>query len=81
MKESVYRKLEGLVELYEEVQALLSDAAVISDQNKFRELSREYSQLEPIAQHFAQYRQAQDDLQSAEEMLKDSDPDMLDMAQ
>ncbi len=81
MKESVYRKLEGLVERYEEVQALLSDAAVISDQNKFRELSREYSQLEPIAQHFAEYRQAQDDLQSAEEMLKDSDPDMRDMAQ
>jgi len=49
MKESVYRKLEGLVERYEEVQALLSDAAVISDQNKFRELSREYSQLTVFA--------------------------------
>ena len=31
MKESVYNKLETLVERYEEVQALLSDPSVISD--------------------------------------------------
>lgn len=81
MKDSVYRKLEGLVERYEEVQALLSDASVISDQNRFRELSKEYSQLEDISKAFNDYRQAQEDLVSAEEMMKDSDPDMRDMAQ
>ena len=81
MKETVYRKLEGLVERYEEVQAMLSDAGVISDQNRFRELSKEYSQLEEIARAFALYQQAQQDLVSAEEMLKDSDPDMREMAQ
>jgi peptide chain release factor 1 len=81
MKETVYRKLEGLVERYEEVQALLSDAGVISDQGRFRELSKEYSQLEPIAQAFFDYRQAQDDFASAEEMMKDSDPEMREMAQ
>lgn len=81
MKESVYRKLESLVERYEEVQALLGDASVITDQNRFRELSKEFSQLEEIAHAFGRYRQAQDDLASAEEMMKDSDPDMRDMAQ
>ncbi|MBU1435979.1 MAG: peptide chain release factor 1 [Gammaproteobacteria bacterium] len=81
MKETVYRKLEGLVERYEEVQALLSDAGVISDQTRFRELSKEYSQLEPIAQAFFDYRQAQEDFESAEEMMKDSDPEMREMAQ
>ena len=81
MKESVYRKLEGLAERYEEVQALLSDASVISDQTKFRELSKEYSQLEDISKAFADYQQAQQDLASAEEMQKDSDPDMREMAQ
>lgn len=35
MKESVYRKLETLVERYEEVQAMLSSPEVISDQNAF----------------------------------------------
>lgn len=81
MKESVYRKLESLVERYEEVQALLGDASVITDQNRFRELSKEFSQLEEIAHAFGRYRQAQEDLVSAEEMMKDSDPDMRDMAQ
>lgn len=81
MKESVYRKLEALVERYEEVQALLSDAGVISDQSRFRELSKEYSQLEELSHAFGLYRQAQDDLASAEEMMKDSDPEMREMAQ
>lgn len=81
MKESVYRKLESLVERYEEVQALLGDVSVITDQNRFRELSKEFSQLEEIAQAFGHYRQAQEDLVSAEEMMKDADPDMRDMAQ
>jgi peptide chain release factor 1 len=81
MNESVYRKLEGLVERYEEVQALLSDASVISDQNRFRELSKEYSQLEDVSQAFTDYQQAKQDLLSAEEMQKDNDPDMREMAQ
>lgn len=81
MNESVYRKLEGLVERYEEVQALLSDASVINDQNRYRELSKEYSQLEEIVKAFTEYQQAKQDLVSAEEMQKDDDPDMREMAQ
>jgi peptide chain release factor 1 len=48
MKESIRLKLEILQERYVEVGALLSDAGVIGDQNKFRELSREYAELEPV---------------------------------
>ncbi|WP_019674924.1 peptide chain release factor 1 [Arsukibacterium perlucidum] len=81
MKESVYRKLEGLVERHEEVQALLSDPGVIGDQKRFRELSKEYSQLEDVSNAFNRFRQAQQDLAAAEEMQKDSDPDMREMAQ
>ena len=81
MKESVYNKLETLVERYEEVQALLSDPSVISDQNRFRGLSKEYSELEEIVKTFLAYQQTKEDLASAEEMLKDSDPDMREMAQ
>ena len=62
MKESVYRKLETLVERYEEVQALLSDPSVISDQNRFRTLSKEYSELEEVVKTFLAYQQAQEDL-------------------
>ncbi|MFY8272785.1 peptide chain release factor 1 [Pseudoalteromonas sp. SSDWG2] len=81
MKESVYRKLESLVERYEEVQALLSSPEVIGNQDRFRALSKEYSELEQVAKTFTAYQQAQDDVATAEEMLKDTDPDMREMAQ
>ena len=48
MKPSLLTKLETLSDRHEEVSALLSDSQTISDQNKFRELSREYAELEPV---------------------------------
>ena len=81
MKESVYQKLEVLVERFEEVQALLSDPETISDQEKFRALSKEFKQLEEVTLVFKAYQDATDDFATAEEMLKDDDPDMREMAQ
>ncbi|AWB67700.1 peptide chain release factor 1 [Saccharobesus litoralis] len=80
MKESILRKLEGLQERYEEVQALLGDPDTISDQEKFKALSKEYSQLEEIVKAYESYLQAQDDLASAEEMLQEDDEEMREMA-
>ena len=53
----------------------------MSDQNKFRELSKEYSQLEEVVLSFNRYLQIIDDLKTAEAMLKDPDPDMREMAE
>jgi len=81
MKNSVYQKLEILVERFEEVQALLSDPETISNQDKFRTLSQEFKQLEEVTSVFNDYQGAEDDLKAAEEMLKDEDPDMREMGQ
>lgn len=81
MKASILVKLESLVERYEEVQHLLGDPAVIGDQNKFRSLSKEYSQLEEVTQCFQAYQQAQEDLLAAKEMTKEDDAEMREMAQ
>ncbi len=81
MKPSILTKLETLVERYEEVQHLLGDPGVIGDQNKFRALSKEYSQLEEVTKCFQAYQQAQEDMQAAEEMAKEDDPEMREMAQ
>lgn len=81
MKASILTKLETLVERYEEVQHLLGDPSVLSDQNKFRALSKEYSQLEEVTKCFQSYQQAQDDLEAAEEMAKEDDAEMREMAQ
>ncbi|MEO0436988.1 MAG: peptide chain release factor 1 [Pseudomonadota bacterium] len=80
MKASLLRKLETLAERHEEVAALLGDAETIADQNRFRALSREYSELETVVRCFDRYRQLRDDLEAAESMLGDDDPDMRDMA-
>lgn len=81
MKDSIVRKLEGLVERYEEVQVLLGDAEIISNQDKFRNLSKEYSQLEEIVKCFQQYQQAVDDESAAIAMQSDEDPEMREMAE
>ena len=80
MKDSIRLKLETLQERHEEVGVLLSSADVINNQNQFRELSMEYSQLEPVIHSFSDYQAAENDLQSAQEMMKDSDADMREMA-
>ncbi|MDN3680591.1 peptide chain release factor 1 [Vibrio tapetis] len=81
MNPSILTKLQTLVERYEEVQHLLGDPGVIGDQNKFRALSKEYSQLEELTQCFQAYEQAQEDLVAAEEMAKEDDAEMREMAQ
>lgn len=80
MNPSIERKLEGLLERYQEVQALLGEADVIVDQNRFRALSKEYAQLEEVVDNFERFRQAQADLEAAREMANDDDPEMREMA-
>ena len=81
MKASILAKLDNLDERYQEVAALLSDSETISDQNKFRELSKEYAELEPVVKAYIDYRDVINNLQEAKLLLKDSDPDMRAMAQ
>ncbi len=80
MKESIRFKLEQLKDRYEEVSALLSDADVINDQNRFKELSKEFAELEPVVKCFNDYTSSQDAIEEAEQLLKDPDPDMREMA-
>jgi len=76
VKQSLVDKLQQLAARSEELGALLSDPDIINDQNRFRDLSREYAQLEPVVALFSQYEQAQADQTAAEEMLSDADADI-----
>lgn len=79
MKPSIVAKLEALHERHEEVQALLGDAGTIADQERFRALSREYAQLSDVSKCFTDWRQVQEDIETAQMML--DDPEMREMAQ
>jgi len=81
MKESIKNKLDNLVDRNEELGALLSDSEVISDQNSFRALSKEYSEVQPVVKCYEDYCQALEDIEEAQSLLKDGDADMREMAQ
>ncbi len=81
MNASMLAKLEQLTERHQEVGALLADPEIIGDNDRFRTLSMEYAQLEPVASGFLAYRRTLDDLDSAREMSRDGDPELRAMAQ
>ncbi|HAD08035.1 MAG TPA: peptide chain release factor 1, partial [Porticoccaceae bacterium] len=81
MKASLLDKLDNLAERYDEVGHLLGDAEVIADQDKFRGLSREYAELEPVVKAYQRFARVRDDVEDARAMLADSDPDMREMAE
>jgi len=76
VKQSIVEKLQRLVARQEKIGSMLSDPEVIADQDKFRDLSREYSRLEPVAKVFTSYQKAEAELGAAREMLDDSDAEI-----
>jgi peptide chain release factor 1 len=79
MKASLLAKLDNLKDRFEELNALLSDAAVISNQDQFRKLSKEHAELEPVVAGYNDYRRTESDIAEARNLLKD--PDFKDMAE
>jgi len=79
MKDSLLNNLQQLVSRHEEISGLLSDPDIIGDQNRFRDLSREYSRLEPVTELFGQFELAQGDVAAAQEMADDADEEIRSM--
>ncbi|MEX2524985.1 MAG: peptide chain release factor 1 [Gammaproteobacteria bacterium] len=80
MKESLQNKLDKLVERREEIHGLLSDPSVIGDQNRFRELSKEVAEINPVIEAYAHYRENLRRMESAREMIEDGDHEIRDLA-
>ncbi len=80
MKPSIEKKLAALETRHREISHMLSDPVVVADQNKFRDLSKEYAQLEPIVNCFHKYTINQQALEEAEEMLNTEDKELRNLA-
>lgn len=81
MKPSIQRKLEGLSERHAEIGSLLSEPEVLDDQDRFRQLSVEYAQIEPVTQRFADYSRTREELEAARHMAQEEgDEEMRAMA-
>ncbi|HWK76088.1 MAG TPA: peptide chain release factor 1 [Povalibacter sp.] len=81
MKPSIQSKLEKLVDRHEEVSALLADPQVIANTDQFRELSMEYSRLEPVVTRYRDYQQLIAEREHAREMAEGSDPELRELGQ
>jgi len=80
MKDSIRNKLDNLKDRFGELEALLSDAEIISDQNRFRDLSKEYAEIEDLVKNYDRFAEVEAELEQTKEMQKDADPDIREMA-
>ncbi len=81
MNPSLQARLDGLAQRFNEVTALLSEPTVIANQDRFRKLSQEYAEINPIVALYRDYCDAQQELDTARNMLTDPDGDMRTMAE
>ena len=80
MKTSLLTKLDALSDRHEEVSALLGDADTAADQNRFRDLSREFAHLNEVVTQHQRWNRLQEAVTDARQMLNDSDAELRELA-
>ena len=81
LTERIVQRLEECADRYVEIQALLGDPDVVEDQEQFKSLSQEYSELAPIVRAYEKLRAVETDIESAQEWLDSQDGEMQLLAQ
>lgn len=81
MKETLRQRLDSFTERFEELAMLLSDPEVINNQQRFRDYSREYAELEELVAAWQRYRDIETNMDEAELLSRDSDADMRELAE
>ena len=79
MKESMRSKLKQIARRLEEIDAMLASPEATNDMNRFRDLSRERAEIEPVVMKLKEYESTEGDIEAAQEMLQD--PESADFAQ
>jgi peptide chain release factor 1 len=77
---SIHARLHQAQERHEEISMLLSTQEVMANQNRFRELSVEYAQLEPVVTTWAKWQQAGQSMEEAQSLIKGQDKEMQELA-
>jgi len=74
-------KLEAIKERFHYLEEKLSDPETVKDMKQFTKVNKEYSSLKEIVSVGDDYARLLGNIETAQEMLKDSDPEMKEMAQ
>ena len=77
----MFEKLEDLVDRIDTINNMLTDPDVVSDQNKFRKLMKEQSDLTPIVEKYKEYKDTKQTIDDSLQMLEEeSDEELREMA-
>ena len=78
----MFKKLDFILEKYEELSMTVSDPDVIANQSLWQTKIKELGEMEPIVKKYQEYKKVQEELASTEEMLNElgSDDEMREMA-
>ncbi|MCB0323386.1 MAG: peptide chain release factor 1 [Bdellovibrionales bacterium] len=75
-------KLQAVADRYEELNRLLSDPSIVSDQKLFRTYAKEHADLQPIVDCYRRWRKVSEDLEGSREIVRESnDAEMRELAQ
>ncbi len=74
-------KLEAIQDRYYYLEEQLSDPEVIADMKRYKKIGKEYKDLKPIIDAFTSYKDILGNIDTAQEMLKENDAEMKEMAQ
>ena len=76
----MFDKLDDLLRKFEEIMNELSEPTVADNQERFRALMKEQSDLTPIVNAYKEYKKCNQDIEDSLAMLdEESDPDMKEM--
>ena len=77
---SILATLDDLADRHEELSALLGEAEIVADRDKFTALSREYSELEPVIERYRRIKELRAQIENAHALLKDDDAELRQLA-
>ena len=75
----MFEKLELVEKRYEELNSQISDPEIIANTNEWRKLVKEHSSMEDVVLKYREYKETQNNMNEAKEMLED--PEMKELAE
>src|SRR5690554_1760666 len=80
MNDGMRQRLNEAGERFEEIEHLLASPDVISDRDRFQQLSREYGGLDALIQTWREFQQREASMREARELLDSDEAELRDLA-
>ncbi|KPA08924.1 peptide chain release factor 1 [Candidatus Magnetomorum sp. HK-1] len=76
----MFDRLIGVEDRFIEIEKMLSQPEIVQNQEKYQKIAREHSELSKIVNVFREHKKVDLQIADAKELMKDSDPEMKDLA-